>query len=59
LADLLPAHFETIISDEELAAAQSKYPMVRSKEEFFYFRIFTENFGAGNAVKTVGQWVSL
>jgi asparagine synthase (glutamine-hydrolysing) len=59
LADLLPAQFETIVSDEELTEAQSRYPMVRSKEELYYFRIFTENFGAGNAVKTVGQWVSL
>jgi len=59
LADLLPAHFESIISDEELAEFQSKYPLVRSKEELSYFRLFTENFGAGNAIKTVGQWVSL
>jgi asparagine synthase (glutamine-hydrolysing) len=59
LADLLPAYFETRISDEELAEAQSRHPLVRSKEELSYFRIFTENFGAGNAVKTVGQWVSL
>ncbi|UCH06869.1 MAG: hypothetical protein JSV55_12380 [Deltaproteobacteria bacterium] len=59
LADSLPAYFETRVSDEELAEAQSGHPMVRSKEELSYFRIFTENFGAGNAVKTVGQWVSL
>lgn len=59
LADFLPAYFETIISDEELAEAQSTHPMVRSKEELSYFRIFTKHFGAGNAVKTVGQWVSV
>ncbi|MBW2310463.1 MAG: hypothetical protein JRF35_05240 [Deltaproteobacteria bacterium] len=59
LADLLPAYFETIISDEELAEAQSRYPMVRTKEELSYFRLFTEHFGAGKAVKTVGQWISV
>jgi asparagine synthase (glutamine-hydrolysing) len=59
LADLLPAHFETIISNEELAKAQSRHPMVRSKEELSYFRLFSDNFGAGNAINTVGQWVSL
>jgi asparagine synthase (glutamine-hydrolysing) len=58
LADLLPAHFETLISDEEFAEAQSTHPMVRSKEELHYFRIFTKHFGAGKAVQTVGQWVS-
>lgn len=59
LADLLPAYFENVISDEELAEAQSTHPMVRSKEELHYFRIFTEYFGAGKAVKTVGQWISV
>ena len=58
LADLLPACFETIISDEELAEARSKRTMIRSKEELYYFRLFTKHFGAGNAVKTVGQWIS-
>jgi asparagine synthase (glutamine-hydrolysing) len=58
-ADLLPAHFETVISDEELLEAQREYPVVRSKEELSYFRIFTEHFGTGKAVQTVGQWVSL
>jgi len=59
LADLLPAYFETTISDEELAEAQSKYPMVRTKEELSYFRLFTKHFGAGKAVQTVGQWISV
>jgi asparagine synthase (glutamine-hydrolysing) len=58
LAELLPAHFEDIITDEDLAGAQSKFPIVRSKEELSYFRIFTEHFGTGKAVETVGQWVS-
>jgi len=59
LADLLPAHFEAVISDEELNEAQSTFPVVRSKEELAYFRLFTEHFGTGKAVDTVGQWVGL
>jgi len=59
LADLLPAYFETIISDEELAEAQREYPIIRSKEELSYFRIFAEHFGTGKAVETVGQWISV
>lgn len=58
-ADLLPAHFEHMISDSELAQAQSTYPIVRSKEELYYFRVFTEHFGIGKATETVGQWISL
>jgi len=58
LADLLPAHFETIITDEDLVEAQKEYPVVRSKEELSYFRIFAKHFGVGKAVQTVGQWVS-
>jgi asparagine synthase (glutamine-hydrolysing) len=59
LADLLPAHFETVISDEELDEAQSRFPILRSKEELSYFRLFAEHFGTGKAVETVGQWVSV
>jgi asparagine synthase (glutamine-hydrolysing) len=58
-ADLLPAYFETVISDEELVEAQRDYPVVRSKEELSYFRLFAKHFGAGKAVETVGQWVSV
>ena len=59
-ADVLPAYFEEQISDRELAEAQDKYPMVRSKEELYYFNLFTEYFGVNHhALKTVGQWVSL
>lgn len=58
-AAVLPAYFEDIIGDAELAEAQASFPMVRSKEELYYFRIFTEHFGTGKAVDTVGQWVSL
>ena len=50
---------ENVVSDEGLAKAQSKYPLVRSKEELYYFRIFTKHFGARNAVGTVGQWICL
>lgn len=59
VADLLPAHCEKEITDAELQAAQEKYPIVRSKEELYYFRLFVNRFGDGPAVKTVGQWVSL
>jgi asparagine synthase (glutamine-hydrolysing) len=55
-AALLPAHFEHAISDEELSKAQAQYPLVRTKEELHYFRIFTGYFGDGKAVTTVGQW---
>jgi asparagine synthase (glutamine-hydrolysing) len=58
-AGILPQYFEDQISDDELEDAQKNYPMVRSKEELHYFRIFTDHFGTGKAVETVGQWVSL
>ncbi|MBW2711422.1 MAG: hypothetical protein JRC58_05955 [Deltaproteobacteria bacterium] len=58
-ADLLPAYFEETIKDEALLEAQKSFPMVRSKEELYYFQIFTRHFGSGRAVDTVGQWVSL
>jgi len=56
-ASVLPARLEELISNEELTRAQANYPMVRSKEELYYFRIFTEHFGSQHAVKTVGQWI--
>jgi asparagine synthase (glutamine-hydrolysing) len=58
-ADLLPAYFEKTMSNAELAQAKKKYPFIRSKEELYYFQIFTEHFGDGLAVDTVGQWLSL
>ena len=58
-ASVLSHYFEDLISDEDLARAQAKYPMVRTKEELHYFRIFTEHFGSEHAVKTVGQWICL
>ncbi len=58
-ADVLPAHFEKEFSDRELAAIQKRWPIVRSKEEAAYFKIFTEHFGEGKAIDTVGQWLLL
>jgi asparagine synthase (glutamine-hydrolysing) len=58
-ADVLPSHFEPIVSDEDLAAVQSEFPIIRSKEECYYFNIFREHFSSSQAVNTVGQWVSL
>jgi asparagine synthase (glutamine-hydrolysing) len=58
-ANVLPAYFEATITDEELKEAQGSYPMVRSKEELYYFKIFIEHFGTGKAVGTVGQWILL
>ncbi len=55
----LPQYFEEKISDNEFEEARSKYSVIRSKEELYYFRIFTENFGEGKAVETVGQWLTL
>jgi asparagine synthase (glutamine-hydrolysing) len=58
-ADVLTAHFEEQIPDRELAEAQAKEPLIRSKEELHYFRLFTSYFGTGHAVGTVGQWLCL
>lgn len=58
-ADILQQHFKDKISDEEFSITQQKHPIVRSKEEAFYFLIFADHFGTGRAVETVGQWISL
>jgi asparagine synthase (glutamine-hydrolysing) len=58
-AALLPRYFEDIVDNDELSKAQSTYPIIRSKEELYYFRIFTDHFGDGRAVDTVGQWPKL
>jgi asparagine synthase (glutamine-hydrolysing) len=58
-AGVLPAYFDQKVSDAEFAAEKEKFPILRSKEELYYFRIFTEHFGQGKAVDTVGQWISL
>jgi len=58
-ADILPAYFEKTLSNEALKVAQAEYPMIRSKEELYYFQIFTKHFGSGRAIDTVGQWIRL
>ena len=58
-ADVLPGYFEKQYSDGELAEAQAKHPIIRSKEELYYFNLFTKHFGEGHAVNTVGQWLLL
>ena len=58
-ADVLPSYFEKAVDTKEFKSARVDYPMIRSKEEFYYFQIFTKHFGRGRAVDTVGQWISL
>ncbi len=55
-AGLLPGYFETEVPDGELERVQVEFPFIRSKEEVHYFKLFTEFFGTGKAVETVGQW---
>jgi asparagine synthase (glutamine-hydrolysing) len=58
-AGVLPDYFAEVVEDEELRAAQVDHGMIRSKEEYYYFKIFTKYFGDGHSVKTVGQWITL
>lgn len=58
-AGVLPSYFEQAVDDEALRAAQATHSMIRSKEEFYYFKIFTKYFGEGHSVDTVGQWITL
>ncbi len=58
-AGVLPLHFEKEVSNAEFLSMQKKFPIIRSKEEMFYFKIFIEHFGAGKAIDTVGQWLLL
>jgi len=58
-ADVLPAYFQETIKDEEFLGSQKKFPVIRSKEELHYFKIFIEHFGSRRAVDTVGQWIRL
>jgi asparagine synthase (glutamine-hydrolysing) len=55
-ANVLKNYFNEIISDKEFLEEKRKYPLVRNKEELYYFRIFIKYFGDGNAIQTVGQW---
>lgn len=56
-ATVLTNYFEGKVTDADLSSARAKYPFIRSKEEYYYFRIFTEHFGTGRALDTVGQWI--
>ncbi|HAY39818.1 MAG TPA: asparagine synthetase B [Desulfobacteraceae bacterium] len=58
-ADILPSYFNDNLSDEALKTVQAEYPFIRSKEELYYFQIFTKHFGNGRAIDTVGQWIRL
>ena len=55
-AALLESFFEEEIAEPEFRKARREFPFLRSKEELFYFRIFTDHFGRGKAVETVGVW---
>ncbi|MBT8340861.1 MAG: hypothetical protein HKP58_16170 [Desulfatitalea sp.] len=57
-AGVLPNHFEQVIDDSSFENARQAFPLIRSKEEYYYFKIFTKHFGEGHAVKTVGQWIT-
>jgi asparagine synthase (glutamine-hydrolysing) len=58
-AGVLPAYFEHTIPDGEFEQTTREHPVIRSKEELYYYRIFTEHYGTDHAVRTVGQWISL
>ncbi len=58
-ADPLIPYFETRISDGELVGARAEFLQIGSEEELYYLNIFTDHFGKGGAVDTVGQWISL
>lgn len=58
-AGVLPDYFEQAIDDAEFKAAREAHSVIRSKEEYYYFKIFGRHFGDGHAADTVGQWISL
>jgi len=58
-ADQLSGCFDDIVTDKEFRQIQATHPMVRSKEELYYFQVFAEHFGVERAVDTVGQWITL
>jgi asparagine synthase (glutamine-hydrolysing) len=55
-ADVLNRHLNHIISDKEFDEGKKQYPLIRNKEEYYYFKLFIDYFGEGKAVDTVGQW---
>lgn len=58
-AGVLPDHFEKTMADDAFEEARAKFPIIRSKEELYYFNLFVEAFGDKKAIDTVGQWVSI
>jgi asparagine synthase (glutamine-hydrolysing) len=58
-AGVLTEYFENTVSDQEFQQMHAKHPIIRSKEECYYFTLFAQQFGTGNAVDTVGQWIRL
>jgi asparagine synthase (glutamine-hydrolysing) len=59
VAAILPEHFEHSVSEQKFREMQAKHPLIRSKEECYYFTLFAKHFGTGHAVDTVGQWIRL
>ena len=55
-ANVLKKHFNKIITDQEFNEGKKHYPLIRNKEEYYYFKLFIDYFGEGKAVDTVGQW---
>ncbi len=57
-AELISDYVESFISDEEYHTALAEDPRcrARSKEELYYYRIFSEHFGNESAVGCVGHW---
>lgn len=55
-ANVLEKHFNKIISNKEFNKGKKQYPLIRNKEEYYYFKLFIDYFGEGKAVETVGQW---
>jgi asparagine synthase (glutamine-hydrolysing) len=58
-AGILPEYFDNTVSDQEFHDMRTKHPVIRSKEECYYFSLFAKHFGSGKAVDTVGQWIRL
>ncbi|UOQ45095.1 asparagine synthase B [Halobacillus salinarum] len=57
--DLLDQYAEKNISDDEMQALQSKAPIdIRSKQEAFYYKIFTHHFKDPAMLETVGRWAT-
>ncbi|MGE0393536.1 MAG: asparagine synthase B [Vicinamibacterales bacterium] len=57
-ARLLEEHCEALVSDADFAGARRRFPVdtPRSKEAYFYRRIFEELFPGDAPRRTVGRW---